>query len=796
MPYDRRTDDPIDLTWVPWPQPRFVDDSGPVESLFEQARRYGASDRRVAWAMLALGAAVVAELDRERMMESDELDLAIGAGRAWCLGAGSIAMFQAYKSIARRASVNQGKQGPGRRENEAFYAISAILDVVARCANGSSPTPYEMWRAAFWSCEFLDREDGDAGEAMAHGILVTAFGEEMAEVRSNPRPGVGPLEPSLDGLAAEARKAGSWARFNRDFGVESKRGLYWHLTERRDFRIDPRRGPRDDSSMGDGSVFAGKLMVTSDLPLWDEHYNRNEQIGVTRPYAALIDMSGVPRDAYTQSRRGFGNELWVEDPRRARVVAVMPVDEALRYDARYDAMLPQSEEELRLFYLRAGEEGAPRRRPNPSYPLPASFGRHEPGMMTRAEFLHARNPQEKYHPGDAYDSDLDGLNDDLLYVGNDRGRGFGMDHQVYRGRGGHVLRKDGKTVGVVLDSVLYYPHGIRERELPRHFALRDGEEEFAVTSSVRVKYLDEYVARVRQTARVNAERYPHVLSRIVVKGEPLVVRAEREPETDAGVGLAVFNAAGQRVADASDEWGATLLRVASEYRGKGLGTLIGSVWYEHNPSYESGGFTASGEGNAVRIWEARVSEFMARGWYTALVAAGRLSAERVRQITAGLRDGRRVALPLPAPATRAKAQQAAVRLLLNDFGFVIYDAAFLTDRDERHILGRGFFRSSEHVGQFLFAIDYEPAYRKLATYVALQMARDGGEPVYVGPGYGDLLEIEGLEHVERDGDYARLTTDVLPLKDFARLERHYRKPADPYGEVEQSLWEMSESKWS
>lgn len=440
-----------------------------------------------------------------------------------------------------------------------------------------------------------------------------------------------------------------------------------------------------------------------------------------------------------------------------------------------------------------GEMG---RRANPSHPLPASFDRNEPGMMTRTEFLHARNPREKYHESNSYDSDLAGLNDDLLYVGDSRGAGVGKDHQVYRGRGGHVLRKDGTTVGVVIDGVLYYPHGVRERELPHHFTTRDGREEFEVRSESRVKYLDEYVARVRQTTAVNAERYPHVLSRLMVKGEPLVVRAERSPEPDAGVGLAILNASGQRVALASDEWGATLLVVAREYRGRGLGPILGAIWYEHNPSYGSGGFTPSGEGNALRIWEARVGEFLALGWYTALVADGRLSAERVQKILSGLSKGPRPSLPLPTPSAPVEARQAPVRVLLNDFGFVIYDASFLTDRDERHVLGRGFFRSAESVGQFLYAIDYDPGYRKLATYLALQMARDSGEPVYVGRGYGDLLELEGLEHVERDGDYAKLTRDVLPLKDFARLERALRRPVDPYGEIEQSLWELSESKWS
>jgi hypothetical protein len=176
-------------------------------------------------------------------------------------------------------------------------------------------------------------------------------------MRANPAPRAQHAvpAPSLDGLAAEARKAGSWERFRRDWNLQIKHGLYWHVTSDPRFDIDPRKGPMDMSSLGSNSVDIGKLMVTSDLAQWADFYNDPDHVPerLRRRWAAMVDMRRVPRDSYLQSSRGFGNEFWVDDPRQARVVSVMPLDEALAYDASYDALLPQSEEELALFYRRS-----------------------------------------------------------------------------------------------------------------------------------------------------------------------------------------------------------------------------------------------------------------------------------------------------------------------------------------------------------------------------------------------------------------------------------------------------------
>ena len=163
------------------------------------------------------------------------------------------------------------------------------------------------------------------------------------------------IPSALQGLAAEARKAGSFAEFRNDFHSQIKHGTYWHLTSDPNFKIDPNKGPRDMSSMADGRMEAGKLMITSHLENWDATYNYDEEgkKKVTRPYVALIDMSEVPRNAYQQVSRGFGNEFFVNDPSKARVIKVLPLAQAKALDRRRHAALPQSEEELEEFYNQA-----------------------------------------------------------------------------------------------------------------------------------------------------------------------------------------------------------------------------------------------------------------------------------------------------------------------------------------------------------------------------------------------------------------------------------------------------------
>ena len=99
------------------------------------------------------------------------------------------------------------------------------------------------------------------------------------------------------------------------------------------------------------------------------------------------------------------------------------------------------------------------------------------------------------------------------------------------------------------------------------------------------------------------------------------------------------------------------------------------------------------------------------------------------------------------------------------------------------------------VKDFIFRIDYDRKWHKWLTYIALQMARDQGMKLWNGEGYGDVLEIEGLPHVQQIGDYVKLTKDMMPVDQMARLERQIRRRKDQYDEKKVLLMEQAESKW-
>jgi GNAT superfamily N-acetyltransferase len=371
---------------------------------------------------------------------------------------------------------------------------------------------------------------------------------------------------------------------------------------------------------------------------------------------------------------------------------------------------------------------------------------NEIGLKTREEFLEHRNPGEKFHLAETYDWGLAQLNKDYSLqpvAERTTGATWGNDlFDIWKARKGYIIRDatDDDVVGVVVRGTLYYTLPSMENKLPRGYAKgrRPGESEWVdlgVKKTKRVKYLSEVLPFVSDAASANLAEFPVVLRRFKIKGEPFTLRARKMPETDRGTTLVLLNDEGQKVAQASNEWGATLLVVAREYRGKGLGKVLGEEWYRLNPEFESGGFTPGGERNALRMWEARVREFLSRGWYSELIRQGKVTKREVQAILAGL-SGKRHRLPLPGSPEAAPKPEAPKKLLVYaDYPtFVVYDARFLDDPQDEdaddHIKGYGFFRDNPSVGDFLYTLDYERPFQDLVTSVALQMARDEGEPVW------------------------------------------------------------------
>lgn len=430
-----------------------------------------------------------------------------------------------------------------------------------------------------------------------------------------------------------------------------------------------------------------------------------------------------------------------------------------------------------------------------STPLPV-FHKDEPGLMTADEYLAFRNPGDKHHPSDSYDIDIVRMNQEYPSTVGTYGNHGDDRVTIEKLSGGYRYVHDGKVVGIIHGGVAYFdnPHWKHRIQSKVYNGNKDVEVPF--TSFKQVKYLAEVMPLISPIAKRNEEKYPVTLQRIIVKGEPLTIKAEETPKLNKGTSIAIINSEGLVVAMGSNEWGATLLRVVQEYRGAGISKILAKVWYEHNPSFESGGYTPAGQRLDLAVWRDRVHEFAERGWYTELVHEGKLTIQRVKEIlqSAGERAPK---VPHEQAQNPEQGKPTGDILVYSDgeTSFVVYDRAFLEDPDEKFLHGYGFLRDDEHKGVFFYRIDYDRPFANLVTRVGLQLARDNGEDLYDGEGYHDMMEVEGIPGVVKEGDYIKITRDLVPLKAMASKERRLRKVGDPYREKENLLLEMAESKW-
>jgi hypothetical protein len=414
--------------------------------------------------------------------------------------------------------------------------------------------------------------------------------------------------------------------------------------------------------------------------------------------------------------------------------------------------------------------------------------------MTKNEFIEFRNPSDKYHDDSSYDFDFKKMNQEharylISYETSGSKKVTVMEHP-----NGYKFIVDGKPVAIMHGDIVYHTPRMPPRLFPILYSdkFRDINIEIRPKQQKLVKYLNEYTHLIDNVVKRNLDYYPSVLKRFILGGEQFTIRTETTLPYSKNVGatVVILNQDGYVVAQASDEWGATLLVVAQEYRGKNLGTIIGKIWYNLNPSYLSGGFTDSGLRNAVNIWKEHVRDYLLSGKYRKLIKDGALTKEKVKEIlkSARLKPKKKIETP-------TKEKPEILIYVDYDGVFVIYDKKFYENQTEEYVYGHGFLRDIRDGEKiYVFTIDYDSEYKKMATMIIFHIAKHENIKLYTKVPPSDVLELDYPEIVQKN-DYAWLKKTIINIEDIKNYEKQYRKKNDKYGEIFHSLLEIANSKW-
>lgn len=431
---------------------------------------------------------------------------------------------------------------------------------------------------------------------------------------------------------------------------------------------------------------------------------------------------------------------------------------------------------------------------------PLNVKPNDPGMLTFKQYHDMRNPSNKSHDSDAYVSDIYSLNYQYLlprHKTTERIRTYD-NHWITRydqfmdGSKLSIMKKgsdeynsgDSDIVAVYYDGKWLYQ--------PKHVKLDDIKLSDKKGRYVEHKYPERFLEiALKELAMIkNKENNHKPFKRMKIKGEYFTFHKQKDYDA-----INVLNSDGIEVATASNEWGTTLIQVADEYKGKGLGAILGELFIDEY-NLPSGGYTAAGYKNSMKIWSKRVNEYIQNGWYSELVRNGTMTVATVKDIIADYKRLTNKQEKVPKVTTKPTEQKDILCYIDDGITFIIYDRRFLDDQDERYIYGHTFLRSTDHETEVVYTFDYDDEYsRKLLSYILLQSQKNNGTGVNVDFVGSDMFEYEDLNHIRYEDGFVYLTQDVLDIDNLSRIESTIRSKHDRYGEILNMLLETAETKY-
>lgn len=386
-------------------------------------------------------------------------------------------------------------------------------------------------------------------------------------------------------------------------------------------------------------------------------------------------------------------------------------------------------------------------------PQPWNPKQIDPALLTFEEYYKIANDAGKWHPSEAYQSDLKDLNK--------------FDY-TSKANHPHFLKR------VRLNGLMFE---FRLKAEKAEYMKRDPNGQIVRTENGRAAHMsDEEIAA-----------------------------AKLQPYSFA---VAIYDEDGQCCGRAQDEWGCMLIMVAQEYRGFGLGPILGRLARTYEPGKTSGGFTTAGANNFRKLHREMVRAALTTGRYNALVKSGGMSPARAKEIIASAKLENK-----PTKSTKDYRSDNPKDWLLyaEDSCFVIYDRKLkdqVQGRDseelwqwgERMIKGYLLVREFSDEGIVVRFGGDTPAIKRLlltlgtgwCASVGMPLAIDGDDLPFVDERSLELGPAERRAYGRRP---ARPRSQPIDARGMAKAEREFRKSFDEYDEFKHWILDLADRKF-
>lgn len=333
---------------------------------------------------------------------------------------------------------------------------------------------------------------------------------------------------------------------------------------------------------------------------------------------------------------------------------------------------------------------------------------------------------------------------------------------------------------------------------------RDKKSEYPISvRSIKINGLTfEFRMReeTRAGLRTNLDDKYNVVSVDNVSEDDLIKQGKQPRDFT----IAIFND-DTCVGKAQDEYGCVLIRVASEYRGFGLGPILGKLARTYEPGKTSGGFTPKGYANFVKVYREMVRDALTNGLYSNLIKSGELTLARVKEIVASAQ------LQIKEPKRESNFASNDPKDWLvyfeHDCCIIIYDKK-LKDVEDSHfedtmIKGHMLLRYLNYTAPYGFMVRFGGETPKIKSFLlscAAAMSKKEGVPLYIDedvlPFVNNNLKVGAKDMTTGYSRYpVEWVGEDANLKLISSPERAYRKSFDQYDEFKNRMIELADGKF-